>query len=81
MSARHASDDIVLNAGRLKHAHVEKTNDPKVCQVLAKEHTVGSVRNPHIYLYSALQSRDEYTDFRICFTSAPLLTYMITEIF
>ena len=51
----HASDDIVLNAGRLKHAHVEKTIDPKVRQVLAKEHTVGSVRNPHIYLYSALQ--------------------------
>ena len=51
----HASDDIVHNAGRLKHAHVEKTIDPKVRQVLAKEHTVGSVRNPHIYLYSALQ--------------------------
>ena len=51
----HDSDDIVHNAGRLKHAHVEKTIDPKVRQVLPKEHTVGSVRNPHIYLYSALQ--------------------------
>ena len=46
----HTSDDIV----RLKHVHVEKMIDPKVCQVLAKEHTVDSVRNPCIYFHSAL---------------------------
>ena len=46
----HALDDIVHNVGRLKHAYVEKTIDPKVCQVLAKEHTVGGVRIPHILL-------------------------------
>ena len=45
----HASDDIVHNAGRLKHAHVEKTIDPKVRQVLAKEHTVGIVYGIHIF--------------------------------
>ena len=47
----HASDDIVHNVGRLKHADVEKMIDLKVCQVLAKEHTVDSGQN---HFHSAL---------------------------